>query len=173
MCSGVHVCLLGVACALPTAPIRPCPFVWLVNSGAVEEFRIPHSVLCRWVLSVKKNYRAGELLLSAMRPCLVLIGLLSVCVFMCLSVCVCVCVFVCVCLFCSQLYGASLSPLPSPFSVAVTYHNWQHAFSVTQCMFAMIQQPEIKQCVISVVYNAQRHTSVSLCLRDWDGGALK
>ena len=28
--------------------------------------------------------------------------------------------------------------------LAVTYHNWKHAFSVTQCMYAMLQDPTLE-----------------------------
>ena len=27
----------------------------------------------------------------------------------------------------------------------VTYHNWRHAFSVTQCMYAMLHERKIKE----------------------------
>ena len=30
---------------------------------------------------------------------------------------------------------------------AVPYHNWYHAFNVTQCMFAIMRQPEVQLCV--------------------------
>ena len=53
--------------------------------GFIHQFRIPYRVLCRWIITVRKNYRM------------------------------------------------------------VTYHNWQHAFGVTQTMFAMITNAQLSK----------------------------
>uniref|UniRef100_A0A3Q3VN09 Phosphodiesterase n=1 Tax=Mola mola TaxID=94237 RepID=A0A3Q3VN09_MOLML len=57
--------------------------------GVVQKFKIDYEVLCRWLLTVRKNYRT------------------------------------------------------------VAYHNWRHAFNVSQCMFVMITQTANFQDVLS------------------------
>ncbi|XP_020565789.1 dual 3',5'-cyclic-AMP and -GMP phosphodiesterase 11A-like [Oryzias latipes] len=52
--------------------------------GVVQKFKIDYEVLCRWLLTVRKNYRT------------------------------------------------------------VAYHNWRHAFNVSQCMFTMIKTPNFQ-----------------------------
>ncbi|XP_010774637.1 dual 3',5'-cyclic-AMP and -GMP phosphodiesterase 11A [Notothenia coriiceps] len=59
--------------AMITASLR-----MFLELGVVQKFKIDYEVLCRWLLTVRKNYRT------------------------------------------------------------VAYHNWRHAFNVSQCMFAMI-----------------------------------
>ncbi|XP_062322745.1 dual 3',5'-cyclic-AMP and -GMP phosphodiesterase 11A [Osmerus eperlanus] len=59
--------------AMITASLR-----MFLELGAVQKFKIDYDVLCRWLLTVRKNYRT------------------------------------------------------------VAYHNWRHAFNVSQCMFVMI-----------------------------------
>lgn len=56
-----------------------------IDTGFVQDSAISHERLCRWVLSVRRNYRE------------------------------------------------------------VTYHNWIHAFNVTQCMFAMMIQGNLSR----------------------------
>ncbi|KAG9345174.1 hypothetical protein JZ751_009717 [Albula glossodonta] len=61
--------------AMITASLR-----MFLELGVVQKFKIDYEVLCRWLLTVRKNYRT------------------------------------------------------------VAYHNWRHAFNVSQCMFAMIKE---------------------------------
>ncbi|XP_035264318.1 dual 3',5'-cyclic-AMP and -GMP phosphodiesterase 11A isoform X2 [Anguilla anguilla] len=65
--------------AMITASLR-----MFLDLGVVQKFKIDYEVLCRWLLTVRKNYRT------------------------------------------------------------VAYHNWRHAFNVSQCMFAMIKTAEFQ-----------------------------
>lgn len=75
-----------------------------LSMGALEGFGIPYPTLCRWLLSVQKNYRPGK----------------------------------------KGRRGIFSQTTNSPHW-AVTYHNWRHAFSVTQCMFSMLQNSSTLQ----------------------------
>jgi hypothetical protein len=71
-----------------------------IDAGFARDFNVPPDVLCRWVLSVRKNYRD------------------------------------------------------------VTYHNWAHAFNVTQCMFFMLQHGRLDR----FLSQAERHALMIACL---------
>ena len=47
-------------------------------------------------------------------------------------------------LFSSSLIDHSALPIP------VTYHNWRHALGVAQCVFAMLIQSDLRQCVVGL-----------------------